>query len=53
MYESCEPSTGGISDRAIMKRKVDPTTHQEAGETKVEPGQACLPERTPDCGGRE
>ena len=36
-----------------MKRKRIPITHQEAGEMKVEPGQACLPERTLDCGGGE
>ena len=48
-YVSCEP-TGGISDN---ERKVNPITYQEAGEMRVEYGQACLPERTLDCDGAE
>jgi hypothetical protein len=36
-----------------MKRKVNPITHQEAEEMKVESGQACLPEKTLDCDGGE
>ena len=35
------------------ERKINSIAHQEAGETRVEPGQACLPEKTLDCDGGE